>query len=183
MKIRSLKYNMILVCSVLTLSQPISSQASCNTDAQCDDGLFCNGLELCRPEDPLSDGNGCVRRIEPRGVNHGYTGPFVRGTICREDNNEYTTGYCDEADAACRQRGEDVDGDGHASIRSGGDDCDDTDANRYPGNIEICDPAGKDEDCNPMTVGRKDSDGDGYTDSSCYNIGPDGKRIFDRMRH
>jgi len=53
----------------------------------------------------------------------------------------------------------------------------------YPGNVEICDPAGRNEDCDPLTVGRRDTDGDGYIDSSCYNTGPDGKRIYDRSRH
>ncbi len=49
----------------------------------------------------------------------------------------------------------DVDGDGHASSASGGDDCDDTDATRAPGAPEI---AGDevDQDCNgedPMNMG------------------------------
>jgi hypothetical protein len=50
----------------------------------------------------------------------------------------------------------DVDGDGHFSLDSCGfphDDCNDADADIYPGNVELCD--GKDNDC------------DGTTDENC----------------
>src|SRR5512143_1962870 len=47
----------------------------------------------------------------------------------------------------------DADGDGHGAISCGGDDCDDADANRYPGNAEVCDAAGVDDDCDPATLG------------------------------
>src|SRR5690348_5247253 len=43
----------------------------------------------------------------------------------------------------------DEDGDGHDAVTCGGDDCDDADRNRYPGATEVCDPASRDEDCNP----------------------------------
>ncbi len=63
----------------------------------------------------------------------------------------------------------DSDGDGHASIASGGDDCDDTNARRFPGAGEVCDSAHLDEDCNPNTFGQQDSDGDGYFKAQCCN--------------
>ena len=44
------------------------------------------------------------------------------------------------------QAGVDADGDGHASLATGGDDCDDADRQVYPGKPEACD--GKDNDCN-----------------------------------
>lgn len=67
------------------------------------------------------------------------------------------------------QGGCDKDGDGSKSKACGGNDCDDNDVNRYPGNTEVCDKNNKDEDCNPATVGNKDRDGDGYIDANCCN--------------
>ncbi len=67
----------------------------------------------------------------------------------------------------------DLDGDGHRDARCGGDDCDDSDPNRYPGNTEVCDAAGHDEDCNPATLG-PDADGDGFVSTACCNTQPDG---------
>lgn len=37
-----------------------------------------------------------------------------------------------------------------------GDDCDDDDPDRYPGNFEICDDDDHDEDCDPTTFGTRD---------------------------
>ena len=61
----------------------------------------------------------------------------------------------------------DADGDGVDSVACGGDDCDDNDPNRYPGNIEVCNE-GRDEDCDMTTGGNSDSDGDGFADWTCY---------------
>ncbi len=66
-------------------------------------------------------------------------------------------------------RMKDADGDGHNSLAYNGDDCDDTDPNKFPGNPEIADFEGNDEDCNPDTIGVLDRDGDGYTDWRVYN--------------
>ena len=77
-----------------------------------------------------------------------------------------TDASCDEetdrCDGAC-----DADGDGFESVACGGDDCDDSDRNRYPGNVELCD-SGHDEDCDPETVG-PDRDGDGDASILCCN--------------
>ena len=64
----------------------------------------------------------------------------------------------------------DRDGDGHVCIECGGDDCDDFNSNRFPGNIEVCDAKGVDEDCNYRTFGKTDQDRDGYVSQSCMNI-------------
>jgi len=64
----------------------------------------------------------------------------------------------------------DADGDGHVNIACGGDDCDDNDAVKFPGNDEICDPEGHDEDCNEATAGLFDNDRDGYNASGCFQI-------------
>ena len=68
----------------------------------------------------------------------------------------------------------DVDGDGVYSIACGGSDCDDNDPNRFPGNLEVADAAGHDEDCDPTTHGGRDSDGDGFADTAGFNIDVDG---------
>jgi hypothetical protein len=64
----------------------------------------------------------------------------------------------------------DADSDGHISLACGGDDCDDTDGNRYPGNTETCDASNHDEDCDYLTFGSRDSDADGFVDAACCNI-------------
>ena len=65
----------------------------------------------------------------------------------------------------------DADGDGHDSVLFGrGLDCDDNDPNRYPGNSEIADEEGHDEDCDINTVGNLDRDGDGAISHKAYNI-------------
>jgi hypothetical protein len=72
----------------------------------------------------------------------------------------------------------DADGDEHAAAscvtdqgEALGDDCDDADINRYPGNAETCTPATEahDEDCNPNSVGARDADGDTAIDMHCCN--------------
>lgn len=63
----------------------------------------------------------------------------------------------------------DCDGDGHKKPKWGGDDCDDLNANRFPGNPEVCDADGIDEDCDATTVGNRDVDGDGFIEAMCCN--------------
>ena len=74
----------------------------------------------------------------------------------------------------------DADGDGHRSVSSGGDDCDDRDPNRFPGNTEVCDDRHHDEDCNPETFGRRDVDRDGLNDNRCCNISTNGVQTCGR---
>lgn len=112
----------------------------------CDDGAFCNGVEICDPENEDADRDGCVEQLSPC------------DTGCDEDAD-----MCLEA---CEDP--DVDGDGVDSIECGGTDCDDTDPNRYPGNPEVCDVGNIDEDCDPNTLG-DDVDGDGFYSDECCN--------------
>lgn len=125
----------------------------CTSEVDCDDGLYCNGEEICDPTNPEADSFGCIPAIEL---------PCPITQICNE-----AEARCD--DIPC----EDFDGDGHEDIACGGDDCDDNDPDRYPGNREECDAVGHDEDCDPSTLG-PDSDGDGYQRIECCNYQPSG---------
>ncbi len=127
---------------------PASGDAGlrCVDDLECDDGLFCNGEEVCAPGAAGADARGCARLLAP----------------CAVDR-------CDEAANACAgECGDDADADadGFDAISCGGTDCDDMDARRAPGNAEVCDAEGVDEDCNPDTLG-DDADGDGAVDGAC----------------
>ncbi len=117
---------------------------TCSTDIDCDDGVFCNGAETCE------DLGQCV--------SHGS--PCASGTVCDEAMDRCATDCGVSADA---------DGDGVDSTDCGGTDCDDTDANRFPGNAEVCDVAGHDEDCDGSTFGTRDLDGDGAISAACCN--------------
>lgn len=129
----------------------------CVTDADCDDGLFCNGEETCRFDGTCDPANEF---------------PCLAGEACAEDRR--TCGECALAP--------DADGDGFDGIACGGADCDDNDPNRYPGNTEVCDPDDYDEDCDRTTFGERDVDGDGYIDSACCNDGRCGRDCDDLRR-
>lgn len=128
-----------------------AAAATCRADRDCDDGLYCNGIELCRPATRGADVRGCVAAARPA---------CAIGQVCNEGT--------DRCEASCPHE-RDADRDGRISMACGGDDCDDHNPNRFPGNPEICDEAGRDEDCDETTIGNRDSDGDGYVDSRCWN--------------
>jgi hypothetical protein len=73
------------------------------------------------------------------------------------------------------EAGADADGDGVDAVECGGSDCDDYDPNRYPGNTEIGDPDGHDEDCDPETFGNVDRDRDGFFSALFCNDGGGGQ--------
>lgn len=117
----------------------------CTEDRDCSDGLFCNGDESCNPSAPGANPSGCLAGTPP------------------------CTDMCDEVADTCLTDCEDADGDGVPDIACGGSDCDDGDANVFPGAAEVCDDAGVDEDCDPLTVGERDADGDGFAPAECCN--------------
>src|SRR5262249_31796709 len=106
---------------------------------------------------------------------HGAAGADARGCVSASPATPCLAGQtCDEAMrmciTSCGTGGTgDADGDGHRASSCGGDDCDDADANRHPGNRAICDGMERDEDCAPSTFGFRDGDGDSYGDATCCN--------------
>jgi len=130
--------------------------ATCNNDAACSDGIFCNGAEVCAKIGAIST---CQRPD--------------RGFVCGR------TETCDEAKERCLPEcsvPQDADGDSYRAQECGGSDCDDHDASRFPGNNEVCDSRGHDEDCDPSTIGDADGDrdGDGHLGFACCNAQPGG---------
>jgi hypothetical protein len=129
--------------------------ALCVTADDCDDGLFCTGVSVCAPASPSADARGCVA---PAG------GACLAGQLCSEAEEACTT------DCAVTQ---DADSDGHRALLCGGDDCDDSDSLRFPGNTEVCDTTQHDEDCDPLTFGYRDQDMDNTPDDRCCNVDGD----------
>lgn len=119
----------------------------CALHADCDDGLFCNGTELCDPGAPGASAVGCAPGPAP------CEAPFT----------------CNESTNSCVADCGDSDSDGHGASDCGGDDCDDADPQRFPGNTEVCDLEGHDEDCDERTLGERDVDGDLQISMACCN--------------
>jgi len=153
----------VLLCFLLACGDDappteIDAFTGCASDEDCSDGVFCNGPERCDPASSGANALGCVA---------GGGDPCEGGRSCNEDRAMCVT-LCD--------LDPDADGDGIDSVDCGGTDCDDGDADRFPGNTELCDAAGVDEDCDPETVGARDADDDGFVSLACCNgdqCGPD----------
>ncbi len=148
------------VCALLLVGCPTTPVATdagsdargpaCAADADCDDGVYCDGTERCMPGTAGADARGCVHEAR-----------------CMPSQQ------CIEAEARCVTMcavEPDADGDGVSAVECGGIDCDDADAHTFPTNAEVCDDAAHDEDCNPTTFGFRDADGDGDVDAACCNV-------------
>jgi hypothetical protein len=59
----------------------------CRSDVECADDTFCNGRELCRPEDPRADSFGCAPGLPA----------CVDGLVCTIEHEP----ICDEAERRC----------------------------------------------------------------------------------
>lgn len=119
----------------------------CQSDRQCQDDSFCNGRERCRPASEQADRNGCIAS---------------QSDACGKNE-------CDEEAEECSCENPDQDGDGQDSLECGGTDCDDMNRLRFAGNVEVCDAEDLDEDCDPLTFGYRDRDGDEFPDALCCN--------------
>lgn len=129
----------------------------CDVDADCNNGVGADGAERCLP---------VARKIDGQRLRQCQAG---RPLSCPPGQRPRDDGLrCEPVP----QQPVDADGDGRYSEATGGDDCDDGNANRFPGNTEICDANGVDEDCDLQTGGHRDLDGDGVTDAACFNWGP-----------
>lgn len=129
---------------------PAVDGGACTSASDCDDGVFCNGAESCDPTSSAAGANGCVPGAPP----------------CQASQS------CDEGADQCSSdcaMAPDADSDGRNAVECGGDDCDDSNPDIFPGASEVCDAAGVDEDCDPMTIGDRDVDGDGRIDAACCN--------------
>lgn len=125
---------------------------ACAGNEECDDGIFCNGAETCT------------------------AGVCAAGITNCDDGISCTVDACSTDTDVCTHLAPDADmdgfGDANCLDRRGvptGEDCDDTDGDRYPGNVEVCDAMDLDEDCDLNTRGNRDGDGDGVEDMLCCN--------------
>ena len=130
---------------------------TCTMDEQCEDGIACNGVATCGPVGTPGPG---ARRCVPG-----------TPTACADDGDRCTTERCEDG-VGCVSDGSanDVDMDGHFARSCGGDDCDDTNAARHPGLVEVCGNT-IDDDCsertpdNTQTAYFVDCDRDGFATS------------------
>lgn len=159
--------------------------AACDTSADCDDGCFCNGVEVCEGgvcvagTDPCPDDVECTADVCLEELDQCFHDP--RHELCTNGNacdgielcdrnagcvagtppycNDESTCTVDSCDPAmgCIFQARDLDGDGFTDGRCGGDDCDDFLVDIFPGAIEHC-------------MNRRDDDCDGmrdYNDDDC----------------
>ncbi len=131
-----------------------SVSTGCMTAADCNDGFSCT-IDVC------TDGL-CSHSAGPNaGTTACPAGSFcevhtgcVPGAVCATtdqcvqklgDDVCKTHIVCDAATSICTYQILDKDSDGHPPVVCKGDDCDDSDATKFPGNIEVCNS--KDDDC------------------------------------
>lgn len=132
---------------------PMSDAGLCASLDDCVARPWCEDEVRCSPRDPAADARGCVH-LGPPTCALGHT--------------------CDSEIRGCRCLGLDDDGDGVLDILCGGTDCDDADAQAFPGARDGCN--GRDSDCDG-TVDEdidlrwlEDPDGDGYASTTAPSV-------------
>jgi len=146
--------------------------------------VLCSGLLLvgatllaasCTPgEGPLPDAVTCETDADCRNTDDRCSSGFNRCTdqTFMTDRGPWRVKSC----VWNPPTGADLDRDGADSTACGGTDCDDNDRLRTPGSVEICDSGDRDEDCDALTFGVRDADGDGAFDDACCNEDDDDVR-------
>lgn len=130
----------------------------CTNDRDCDDGVYCNGEEVCIPLKLHGQIKRCWR--PEQGPCADRACDEVDGCDCSDPDRDHDTVLI----PGCAKPGDPM-------------DCDDYDKHRNSGLLEICDPKDKDsmkrdEDCDWNTVGERDKDGDQNIDHNCANFDP-----------
>ncbi|AKF03359.1 BNR repeat domain protein [Sandaracinus amylolyticus] len=126
-----------------------ASTPACDEDSDCDDGLFCNGVEHC---DSYEGARYCNSPWErPCGL--APCDEAADRCCVDEDHDGYPAAGCTVPDVRI--------------------DCDDTDYQVHPLRAEPC--GGRDEDCDPETFGYDgDADYDGHARTDCCQEALDG---------
>jgi hypothetical protein len=136
----------------------------CTIDADCDDGLYCNGQETCDVPSGCRPATNPCAETECNHCNETAGNCFdPAGTVC-DDGEVCTVGDSCDGSGACRPGSGKKDSDSDTYIDEicpGGDDCDDGDADVNPGATEgpVC-------DADATCYDRKDNECDGDTDDS-----------------
>lgn len=129
----------------------------CGSDSDCDDGHTCTidachegaciytigpnaGTTACPPTQYCDIEDGCVD--SPACATTADCETIWAADACKANI------ACDPVSSICSFTTLDKDSDGHPPQICGGDDCDDSDGERFPGNLETCDE--KDNDCDGM---------------------------------
>lgn len=144
-------------CEQYRPTQPATPPGpKCKTDADCsylgeNDGLFAHAHGECKAG-AGADARGC-------------SFVFARCSAFQVPSEDQRRCVFDEYGVQA-----DLDRDGFHAREWGGDDCDDGDSTRFPGNREVCDRYNHDEDCDSSTHGGADADGDSLADGACCNV-------------
>ena len=157
-----------------------SGGPGCQSAANCNDGFSCT-IDVCTA-------GICSHTVGPNtGVTACGAGSFcevntgcVPGVVCATtdqcvqklgDDVCKTHIVCDAATSICTYQLLDKDGDGQPPVVCAGDDCDDSDAARFKGNLESCN--NKDDDCDGVIDDGATCPGVGVCESGACSCAPE----------